>query len=494
MRRTFYRGLFGMCGLLVVLFAGEFLVEWWRLGMPPAEDLGWADVNNTKLVDVLSPMARAYNNVLAMLLATIGLAIPLTANMHTPKLIDMFLRDRLNQVVLFVMALGAANVIYVDYLIGPKFAPMWAFRAAVYGALAGWALLIPYFFYVVRFLDPSTILARLKDDTTRVVERTAAAPASLPDARAVVHERLYQIGTFILKALDRADRGVALEGIWSLKRIADHYGEHKARMPEAWFTVDRKDFVGASAEAIAILKEERIWFEMKVLSQMSLAYQHALAKTSDVISSISDANRVIAGKAAARNDGWALELAVKLFNNFLREAIKKKDLHAIYDVFYQYRSLALEIPGQPVLLREIARYFRYYSDFANASGLPFVAQIAALDLGHVVRCAYEAGSPAAGELLAEVLAMDHTARGEPLGLVVKAKIVLGSFFVEKGMAAEAGQVRASLAGVASPVLRSCERDLLSAERSFWEITDRQENFEYVPPARRPFVQAFVASF
>ena len=43
-------------------------------------------------------MARAYNNVLAMLIATIGLAIPLTANMHTPKLIDMFLRDRINRV------------------------------------------------------------------------------------------------------------------------------------------------------------------------------------------------------------------------------------------------------------------------------------------------------------------------------------------------------------------------------------------------------------
>ena len=56
--------------------------------------MSWAGVNNAKLVDMLSPMARAYNNVLAMLIATIGLAIPLTANMHTPKLIEMFLRDR----------------------------------------------------------------------------------------------------------------------------------------------------------------------------------------------------------------------------------------------------------------------------------------------------------------------------------------------------------------------------------------------------------------
>ena len=94
--------------------------------------MSWAGTNNAKVVDLLSPVARAYNNILAMLLATIGLAIPLTANMHTPKLIEMFLRDRLNQAVLIIMAAGAANVIWVDYLIGPRFAPMWAVRVALY--------------------------------------------------------------------------------------------------------------------------------------------------------------------------------------------------------------------------------------------------------------------------------------------------------------------------------------------------------------------------
>ncbi len=47
--------------------------------------MSWADVNNPKLMDLMSPIARAYNNILAMLIATIGLAIPLTANMHTSR-------------------------------------------------------------------------------------------------------------------------------------------------------------------------------------------------------------------------------------------------------------------------------------------------------------------------------------------------------------------------------------------------------------------------
>ena len=100
MRKLFVRSLVIAFVAFALLFGGEFFFEWDRAGRPGWSAISWAGVNNAKLVDILSPMARAYNNVLAMLIATIGLAIPLTANMHTPKLIEMFLRDRINRWVL----------------------------------------------------------------------------------------------------------------------------------------------------------------------------------------------------------------------------------------------------------------------------------------------------------------------------------------------------------------------------------------------------------
>src|SRR5947209_17082441 len=183
--KSFVRGLVGLSALALALFGSEFLLEWWRLGRPGLEDLSWAGNNNPKLVDVLSPMARAYNNILAILLATIGLAIPLTANMHTPKLIEMFLRDRTNQVMLGFFAFGAAHVLWVAYLVGPDFAPLWAIRFAVFGALVGWLVLVPYFFYVIRFLDPSNILARLQEDVTSLVDRASTGKV----ATQVAHEQ-----------------------------------------------------------------------------------------------------------------------------------------------------------------------------------------------------------------------------------------------------------------------------------------------------------------
>ena len=135
MRKLFLRSFAIAFVAFALLFGAEFFLEWRRAGSPGAGAMSWVDVNNAKLVDILSPMARAYNNVLAMLIGMIGLAIPLTANMHTPKLIEMFLRDRINRLVLTFIAFGAAHVLWVDYIIGPKFAPVWAYRLAVYLAL-----------------------------------------------------------------------------------------------------------------------------------------------------------------------------------------------------------------------------------------------------------------------------------------------------------------------------------------------------------------------
>ncbi len=494
MRNRFLVTSLALCAAFCAFFVAEFLFEWNRLGSPGLAELTWADANNAKLVDLLSPMARAYNNVLAMLIATIGLAIPLTANMHTPKLIDMFLRDRTNQLMLGIGAFGAAHVLWVDYIIGPHFAPLWAVRLAVVGALISWAALIPYFFYVVRFLDPSSIIARLLADIEAQVAACATKGADCQAAQDVIHERLHQLGTIVLKSIDRADRGVALEGVWAMKRILGHYGALKNQMPDAWFKVERKDFVGRSAEAIELLNEERNWFELMVMTQMFLAYQQAMAKTTDAVMAISDATRVVADQIAARGDAKALDLVVKFFNNYLREAIKRKDIHAIYDLFYQYRRLGAELQAFPELQLRIAKCFRFYSETAAAAGMPFATQLAGFDLGWMVRRVYESQSPARAEILSEVLALQHGGAGKPLqGLLVKAKLMLGAGLLERGQTAEAQRVAQNLMDVPAADIDTAARELLERqERSYWEVTDRQIDFEWIAPERRPFLSRFAA--
>jgi hypothetical protein len=494
LRQRFVRGVTLTGAVFTGVFLLEFVGEWVRAGEPGLHAVSWAGVNNTKLVDSLSPIARAYNNILAMLIATVGLAIPLTANMYTPKLIDLFLRDRINRVVLAVMAFGAANVLWVMYIVGPGFAPMWAYRTAVYGVLLGWVVVIPYFFYVVKFLDPSTIVELLMREALKQIDRAAKKHVDPERAQNEIEERLYQIGTIIIKSIDRADRDVTREGIWSLKRIISRYSELKPRMTDAWFKADRRDFVGLSSAARQMITQKRTFLEMNVLTQLYLAFQHALTKAPDAISAIGNVNRVIARAAAARGDEHVVSLCLRFMNSFLREATKHLDTRAVYDVFYQYRELADDISDHHETVREIGGFLLHYARIAEQKGDAFVPQLASFDLAHVIESAYAAGNPRAGELLDDLMGLPHVLSGEPDLLRIKAKLVLAGFLTSRDMKAELERLRENLADVPHAVLEAAAEELVGIEkRAFHEITDRQVNIEWTPPERRAHIARFVAA-
>jgi len=493
MRKLFVRSLLIALLAFAVIFALEFFLEWRAAGYPGIAKMSWAGTNNAKIVDVLSPMARAYNNILAMLIATIGLAIPLTANMHTPKLIEIFLKDRVNRYVLSFMAFGAAHVLWVDYIVGPEFAPTVAVALAVYISLAGWALLIPYFFYIVRFVDPSRLIVRLRDDALLVMAQTADRKNDPAKAQTEMSTRIGQIGTIIIKSLDRNDYDVAAEGAWALKVILDTYDKHKDRMPKEWFAVDRGDFVGLSDEALEMLTENKVWLEMRCLLGLELGFMRALHSANYAVSTFSDATRVIASRADAHHDEQALRLAIRFFNNYLREAIKARNLRAVYDVFHQYRRLGRDLGDRPELLREIGKHFSYYASMARTYGMVFAPQLAIFDLGFVTRRAYERASPAAPDLLREVLALPHRTGDDIHSMGVKAKLILGGFFVANKREDEAALVRKNLHDVEAHHVERAETELLAAERSFFEVTDRQLNLEYIPDERREPLKQFCDS-
>jgi hypothetical protein len=490
MRKLFVRSFVIAFIAFASLFAAEFFFEWNRAGRPLWGVQSWAGTNNAKLVDMLSPMARAYNNVLAMLIATIGLAIPLTANMHTPKLIEMFLSDRVNRWVLSFIALGAAHVLWVEFMIGPEFAPMWSITFAILMAIVGWIILLPYFFYVVRFVDPSRLVIRLREDALAVVDKAAVRSFDPYDAQTAVSTRINQIGTIIIKSLDRNDRDVAAEGTWAIKRMLDDYAKHKPRMPKEWFKVDRADFVGLSDEALEMLTETKTWFEMKCLQQIEHGFLRALHGANDTVSTFSDATRVIACRADDHHDEHALRLGIRFFNNYLREAIKARNLRAVYDVFHQYRRLGRDLVDRPELLREIGNHFAYYATMSRTYGMLFAPQLALFDLGYVTRRAYERASPAAADLLKTVLSLPHRTGNDLHSMAVKAKLILGGFFVENRLEAEADLVRKNLRDVEVTNIERAEAELLAADRAFFEVTDRQLNLEYVPPERREPLKQF----
>jgi hypothetical protein len=123
----------------------------------------------------------------------------------------------------------------------------------------------------------------------------------------------------------------------------------------------------------------------------------------------------------------------------------------------------------------------------------FAPQLALFDLGYVTRRAYERASPAAPDLLRTVMSLPHRTGNDLHTMAVKAKLILGGFFVENRLEAEAEIVRKNLSDVDVSHVERAEGELLAADRAFFEVTDRQLNLEYVPPERREPLRRFCAS-
>src|SRR5262249_25544804 len=154
-----------------------------------------------------------------------------------------------------------------------------------------------------------------------------------------------------------------------------------------------------------------------------------------------------------RGDGRALDVAIRYFNNFVREALKKKEVHSAYDVLYEYRLLARDLAEFPDRQRDIARYLHYYADLAREHGVLFIQQLAAFELGYMTRRAYDMKSQVAAEILEEALSIPHREQEKFIARVIKAKVILGGFLVHHDLMAEAGRVAAVLSDVPLAMLQ-----------------------------------------
>jgi len=472
--------------ILMVLITIEAGIDLWRTGKS-LSDLSFDTDAGRSLASTAS---RAMTQLMAMVLTFIALAIPITANMYTPKLIEIFLRDPLNLAALLYFSIAGAHSIFGQAVMVEAWNPGFTFAVLTVMAIVGYAVLIPYYFYVLHFLNPSTIIARVTDQLLDEFEDIRKGVRPVPIARRRLHQKILHLGNVILRAVERADRDVSLDAIHALERVLARYCDLKPHLKPEWFDVEPDLFVGLSEEAVRFIVRDRIWVEHKGLSQLTLGYNSALAKMQDAISAISDVDRAIALHALEKGDEKLLDLCVRFFNTFIREAVKKKDVHALYDLFYQYKLLARQLlRDRPRIVLDIGRYFKYYGEFARLQGLSFIYELTAYELGSMVEWAYDAEAETRRDLLALFLSFEAAQASIRL---TKAAVILGAYFADTGREAESKLVREALGRHSPSVLDEAKRSLMeTTEPIFWEVTDRQLNFDYVDPARRATVGRLV---
>ena len=443
-------------------------------------------------LEVMRDLSRMLGVALSMLVALCAIAIPLTANVYTPKLIELFVADRVNRLVLGFFVVANAFVIWNAYLVFEHVSPdtiQLRIFVSLLVTLGGLVLIVPYVGYVLRFLVPRTIVLRLERELTGALERALRArPEEIPQLRREVLETVQYLGKIVLRSVERYDRDTVFEGLRALNDVFHTYQARKAALPPEWFRAAQDEIGGLGPELIREAHRQKASVEVAILQEFSLVLPLAINRLPEVVGALAASTCSLGVGAVKSEDEGVREQVTLYFNTFLRSALQHRHADTFYKFVYQYRRFAEEILERaPQHVVRISFFLDYYGHQAVRMGLGFLINVVAYDLASLVELAFRQRAPIRHELLAALIALDRDVDGlVKMPGVVKAQLILAAKLHGRDNDEAVTALLAELDKVPREQLVIAVSQILAArEENFWEIADRRRHLDHVEAPFRP---------
>jgi len=507
-----------LTGCALALFSALWMFDYATSAMPPAGAKGPVALlfgfDPVTLQSALANLAAIIAAVLGIAITVVSIVVQLAANRYTPRVVDMFFRDRINQGVMGFFVVACVVAVWVSMVVTGVYTPFATVTVTVAIASCCLLILIPYFAYVFDFLDPEKVIDRLGQQTLQgalgQTDALMAGEESTSARQRATVTSMEQLADIAINALAQKDKVIAADATSALRRVLVDYLPQKKRLPDPWFAIgpgllENPDFVAMDKDSVAELASKRIWLEWKGLRQFREIYSEALKNMPEMAHVVAIETRYVGEASLGSDDPAVLSMTLKFMNTYLRAALNAGDVRSAYNLLNQYRQLAESMLRAtsvhtitPALI-EIGGYFKYYAQLAQRMGLGFVAETAAYDLCALCEAASELGAPSHDRLLAIVLEIDKQAETDAeekaLRGVRKAQAKLAAYYLISGREAHARLIHRDMAAETAERLRSIRDEMLSiTSKEFWEVIDRGTNFDYLDERRKQKLREFFEWF
>ncbi|HEX6349443.1 MAG TPA: DUF2254 family protein [Candidatus Dormibacteraeota bacterium] len=429
---------------------------------------------------------------IAIVIVVVVLGVQLTADRYSPRIIDIFIRDPMNALVLALFLSSIVFTIVVSAEIKADYVPGAGFAVAIVLAIVDFAILLPYVRYMFLIMRAETIIRSLRHRGATTLRR--AATRGRLEARHDMRDCLSQISDIALGSIQRGDTEVCLAAIEALRElVVDDYVPIKAALQPWWFSVDHVDMPGASDQTIIHVDRTRTWVEHSVLSDWVDLIGETPAFRKEVIHAIARATRALGDAAIRAGDRDLEDLVIRFFNTYLRAAMNQRAPTFVYATFNEYRTLAIDaLHARPDLMLRVAEHLVAYGRNFDAAGMPFIIGTAAEDVADMTIATAGVDMDRAillAQLLSRTLAaMAPTAQPIALNGVLKAAIKLALWAIGSEHAEIVGTLAEGLLAVPASFREDAlERMQRTTEGVFWEVSDRVVAFDWVEPEQRELI-------
>jgi hypothetical protein len=477
---------------LVVFFAGRVID---LIGTDGTLFSSLLESDKDGIEQTVGNIAQSLPGILGLVITVVAIVVQLAAQRYTPKLIDLFVVNRVNISYFLLMIVATIYCIILAFTNKDVIVPFWGAALLLVLTVLILALLAPYFAYVFRFLTPDNIIRIIRKNAKTAMGRVKGdtRPADLVKRQSDVANSMEQISDIALAAVSQMDRNVALLSIRSLRDVMVDHLLVKRKLPRRWFVPQKEHFPAISTDFLHEIAVTRTWVEVKGFMDLELIFKMAIKDMPDGVSAIANSTKLIGLYAIRLHDMQVLANVVQFFNTFLRHAVNDRNPKAIYNLFYQYRQLAEAVlRADPKLAERIAFYFKYYGQIAQSYQIPLILITASFDLMHMLRRAHEMNVPNLTTLVTTFLEVDDNpatkANEFDLRSVRKAQLVFAAYLLSKGDIPLVERILDDLKGEPHDRMMAIRNEMMAVkDRKFWEVTDRGVDFFYIDDDQKKHV-------
>ena len=494
-------------GTALIIFCSLYLLDHHVTGgvsdPNPASAVGrYVRFEPTLISDALSGLAGMTAAVLGIVITVVSLLVQLTSERYT-GVAQMFLRDRRNVAVMAYYVVTCVVGVALSLSLHNEFVP----RAAVFTMMCacafGLVMMLPYFAYVFRFLEPVNLIARIQEEAADDVAAASISrdASTIQDAQGPALAALEELTDITSNSISGKDKIIASRAVDAIKDFVVGYLAVKGRADPRWFDVgegirDNPDFVAMDPESLRELGDARTWLEWKALRQYLGIYAEAQGEMPDINYLIAIDTRYVGEAALQHGDRKVVELAFRFMNSYLRAALNARAVRTAYNVLNQYRLLVETMirNGADEFAIEGVRHMIYYGRTSFDMQIGFVTETVAYDIGALCEYAHAQGRNES-KMLDMFLELDQplNMKKQESGLqgIRKAQIKLACYYLLVGAEERAKQIATDMAGEDRDRLNALREQLTKVEtKEFWEIIDRGRNFEYMPPKQKEQMEKF----
>ena len=312
---------------------------------------GGTTVVSRAAISLMDFAPEVWVGILALVLGTLVIVISI-ASQSTPKLIDLYMLDRVSLVYVWFIGLTMVHNLLLQFEVGG-----WdlgrtssiVLSTGLFLPLCG-LLAVPYIFYILRLTRPDQVIQRVHTENLSRIERLSHPamrvafqdPFTVARHQMLLFDALNQLDD-LLGYLDyKEPKGRIIRSVGSGMKL---FVRCKRDIPDSFFRIseDARDDISFKTLAgqFDAIEEARTLYSQKAFRLLGNAYMRFLERGDFELSTLCVVQVVEVGKVALEeNDDPLLELTIVRLNTILRFGIKQGSRQAevrnLYNAIDQY--------------------------------------------------------------------------------------------------------------------------------------------------------------